>query len=137
MIYQLMLAIITPALISGAFAERMKFSAMLLSFVQEVAEAVPIHDDERDSALQLVSKSIVVIVPDHRGIGIGRIAETISDPRFREDIFRLGGIILDLLAQHPDVGSQVLQLTAVFGTPDGPQQFHVRQRSPPVLHHER
>ncbi|MBI3697909.1 MAG: ammonium transporter [Acidobacteria bacterium] len=30
MIYQLMFAIITPALISGAFAERMKFSAMAL-----------------------------------------------------------------------------------------------------------
>jgi Amt family ammonium transporter len=30
MIYQLMFAIITPALIAGAFAERMKFSAMLL-----------------------------------------------------------------------------------------------------------
>jgi Amt family ammonium transporter len=30
MIYQLMFAIITPALICGAFAERMKFSAMLL-----------------------------------------------------------------------------------------------------------
>jgi Amt family ammonium transporter len=30
MLYQLMFAIITPALISGAFAERMKFSAMLM-----------------------------------------------------------------------------------------------------------
>jgi ammonium transporter, Amt family len=30
MIYQLMFAVITPALISGAFAERMKFSGMLL-----------------------------------------------------------------------------------------------------------
>jgi ammonium transporter, Amt family len=30
MVYQLMFAIITPALISGAFAERMKFSAMLV-----------------------------------------------------------------------------------------------------------
>src|SRR6185437_9706285 len=30
MIYQLMFAIITPALITGAFAERMKFSAMAL-----------------------------------------------------------------------------------------------------------
>jgi Amt family ammonium transporter len=30
MVYQLMFAIITPALISGAFAERMKFKAMLL-----------------------------------------------------------------------------------------------------------
>ncbi len=30
MVYQLMFAIITPALISGAFAERVKFSAMLL-----------------------------------------------------------------------------------------------------------
>ncbi len=29
MVYQLMFAVITPALISGAFAERMKFSAYL------------------------------------------------------------------------------------------------------------
>jgi len=33
MVYQLMFAIITPALISGAFAERMKFSGMLLFMV--------------------------------------------------------------------------------------------------------
>jgi Amt family ammonium transporter len=33
MIYQLMFAVITPALISGAFAERMKFSAMLLFMI--------------------------------------------------------------------------------------------------------
>jgi Amt family ammonium transporter len=33
MVYQLMFAIITPALIAGAFAERMKFSAMLLFMV--------------------------------------------------------------------------------------------------------
>ncbi len=33
MIYQLMFAIITPALITGAFAERMKFSAMLVFMV--------------------------------------------------------------------------------------------------------
>ena len=33
MIYQLMFAVITPALITGAFAERMKFSAMLLFMV--------------------------------------------------------------------------------------------------------
>src|SRR6476661_1184983 len=33
MVYQLMFAIITPALISGAFAERMKFSAMALFMI--------------------------------------------------------------------------------------------------------
>lgn len=33
MVYQLMFAIITPALISGAFAERMKFSAMVVFLV--------------------------------------------------------------------------------------------------------
>ncbi len=33
MIYQLMFAIITPALITGAFAERMKFSAMLVFMI--------------------------------------------------------------------------------------------------------
>ncbi len=37
MIFQLMFAIITPALISGAFAERMKFSAMLLFMTLWVA----------------------------------------------------------------------------------------------------
>ncbi len=33
MIYQLMFAVITPALITGAFAERMKFGAMVLFMV--------------------------------------------------------------------------------------------------------
>src|SRR6202040_4361605 len=33
MVYQLMFAIITPALITGAFAERMKFSSMALFMV--------------------------------------------------------------------------------------------------------
>src|ERR1700704_6483947 len=33
MVYQLMFAIITPALITGAFAERMKFSAMVVFMV--------------------------------------------------------------------------------------------------------
>src|SRR6266545_2238772 len=33
MVYQLMFAIITPALISGAFAERMRFSAMVLFMI--------------------------------------------------------------------------------------------------------
>src|SRR5947208_17077478 len=33
MVYQLMFAIITPALITGAFAERMKFSAMVIFMV--------------------------------------------------------------------------------------------------------
>ena len=33
MVYQLMFAIITPALITGAFAERMKFKAMLLFMI--------------------------------------------------------------------------------------------------------
>ena len=37
MVYQLMFAIITPALISGAFAERMKFSGMLVFHVALVA----------------------------------------------------------------------------------------------------
>src|SRR5207248_10632221 len=33
MVYQLMFAVITPALITGAFAERMKFSAMALFMI--------------------------------------------------------------------------------------------------------
>ncbi len=41
MIYQLMFAIITPALISGAFAERMKFSAMMLFYRAVAVHCVP------------------------------------------------------------------------------------------------
>jgi Amt family ammonium transporter len=40
MVYQLMFAIITPALITGAFAERMKFSAMAVFLVAVVGAGV-------------------------------------------------------------------------------------------------
>ena len=40
MIYQMMFAIITPALITGAFAERMKFSAMVLFTVSVVVRGL-------------------------------------------------------------------------------------------------
>ena len=68
MVYQLMFAIITPALITGAFAERMKFSAM---------------------AVFMVLWSIVVYSPDGpHGLGQGRTAErftgrALSYARFR------------------------------------------------------
>ena len=39
MVYQLMFAIITPALICGAFAERMKFSAMAVWFARRTSSA--------------------------------------------------------------------------------------------------
>ena len=58
MVYQLMFAIITPALISGAFAERMKFSAMLLFIDAVVADRV---------------------LPDGaHGVGQGRTAECVA-----------------------------------------------------------
>jgi Amt family ammonium transporter len=40
MIYQLMFAIITPALITGAFAERMKFSSMAACSTQQAATSL-------------------------------------------------------------------------------------------------
>ena len=58
MVYQLMFAIITPALISGAFAERMKFSAMLLF---------------------TMLWTLLVYFPDGaHGVGQGRAAERVS-----------------------------------------------------------
>ena len=57
MIYQLMFAIITPALIAGAFAERMKFSGMLLFTVLGAHCLLP------DGA---------------HGVGQGRIAERVA-----------------------------------------------------------
>ena len=67
MVYQLMFAIITPALITGAFAERMKFSAMLL-FTDSVV-AIRLRPDGA------------------HGVGQGRVAERVagrevSDARF-------------------------------------------------------
>jgi ammonia channel protein AmtB len=40
-VYQLMFAIITPALITGAFAERMKFSAMVAFLVWSIMVYAP------------------------------------------------------------------------------------------------
>ena len=58
MVYQLMFAIITPALITGAFAERMQFSAMLL-FTRSLA--------------------VYRLFPDGaHGVGQGRSAQRVS-----------------------------------------------------------
>src|SRR6266478_4954487 len=60
----------------------------------------------------------------------------ISYPRFRQNVFWLGGVIFDFLAQHAHVSPQVLQLAAVLRAPDGPQELDVCQNGVRVLHHE-
>ena len=52
--------------------------------------------------------------------------EPIAYPWFRQDVFRLGGIRLDLLAQLVNKNPQILGLIAVIGSPHGLQQFAVR-----------
>src|SRR5690348_17850908 len=54
--------------------------------------------------------------------------EPITDPRFGQDMFRMGGVGLDLLTNLIDEDAQVLGLIAVIGTPHGLQQFTVRHR---------
>ena len=52
MVYQLMFAIITPALISGAFAERIKFSGMLLfSILWTLIVYFPMAQDRKSTRL--------------------------------------------------------------------------------------
>src|SRR5579862_4364466 len=69
-------------------------------------------------------------------IGVGRIAEPISYPRLRQNVFRFGGVFLDFLAKHPNIGPQILQLTTIFRTPDGAQELDMCQRGIRVLHHK-
>ena len=67
MVYQLMFAIITPGLIAGAFAERMKFSAMLVF---------------------MILWSIIVYDPDGaHGLGQGRPAECLAGRAFPDSRF--------------------------------------------------
>ena len=68
MVYQLMFAIITPGLIAGAFAERMKFSAMMR-----------VHDPVVDHRLRSHGS---------HGMGQGRIAERFTGRTFPHAGFR-------------------------------------------------
>jgi len=54
---------------------------------------------------------------------IGGIAESIAQPRLRQNILGILGIALDLFAKHPHVGSQVLKFAAVLRTPDCSQEL--------------
>jgi len=57
-------------------------------------------------------------------IGVGRIAEPISYPtRLGQNVFRPCRVILDVFAQRPIIGPQVLQFTAIFRTPDSAQKL--------------
>ncbi len=73
MVYQLMFAIITPALIAGAFAERMKFSAMLA-----------VHDPVVDHRLRSDGT---------HGLGQGRTAERLAGRAFPTLDFAGGTVV--------------------------------------------
>src|SRR5271165_5123007 len=82
-----------------------------------------------DRLLSPVSQQLVLIAQRQATEGDGlshlRFAEPVPDPGFGTNVLRLGGIVLNLLAEHPYVGSQVLEFIAVFGPPDGTQKFEV------------
>jgi len=52
---------------------------------------------------------------------LGWITESISDPWVRQNVLGLGRVVLNLLAKHTDIRSQVFELISVFRPPDGAQ----------------
>src|ERR1700736_2960764 len=54
--------------------------------------------------------------------------EAIADPGLGQNIFRVGGIRFDLLAQLVDDHTEVFGLFAVVGAPDRLEEAPVRQR---------
>src|SRR5271165_5859261 len=65
-----------------------------------------------------------------------RIAEPVSHPRLRQNIFRPGGIVFDLLTKVPDIRSQVLALAAMR-TPNTVYDLRVCQSDVLTLHQKR
>src|SRR5262245_58867448 len=73
----------------------------------------------------LLALGIIVIKRLRCGIGVRRIAEPVSDPRFCQNVSRMSWIVLDLLPEHLYVGPQVLWLVAVLGSPNRSQNLCV------------
>jgi hypothetical protein len=48
------------------------------------------------------------------GVPVRRVAEAISNPGFREDVFGMGWIVFNLLAKSLDRRSEILWFIAVF-----------------------
>src|ERR1035441_652848 len=65
---------------------------------------------------------------DERLLRVYRVMETVTQPGFGQDVLRPCGIVLNLLADQPDIGSQVFILLAVLGSPDRAEKLRVIER---------
>ncbi len=60
--------------------------------------------------------------------------DEVADPDFGEDVARMGGVGLQLVAQPVDVHLQHVALAQVLRTPDVLEQEILREDAPRVLH---
>ena len=82
-------------------------------------------------AIDLVLVAVGLVDPALRGAL--QVGEAIADPRFGEDVFRRGGVRLDLLAERPDQHAQVLRLIDRVRSPDRLQNGAVGQHAAGML----
>src|SRR5690348_2032232 len=55
-----------------------------------------------------------------------RHMEPVPNPGFRQEIFRIGWVLLDFLTQLIDENAQVFDLFPIIGSPHGLQKLRVR-----------
>jgi hypothetical protein len=56
---------------------------------------------------------------------IGGVVETVSNPRFGEKIFRVSGVIFDLLSKRSNIRSQIIELLTILRAPYRTEQCGV------------
>jgi len=54
------------------------------------------------------------------------VREAVTEPRFGQDVLRLGGIRFDLLSKVRDENAEIVALISVIRAPNGLQQFPMR-----------
>jgi hypothetical protein len=67
---------------------------------------------------------------------IGLRPEPVTNLRIRDKVFGSRGVVAQLLSQLPDKRTEILQLAAIFRSPDRRQNAGMRKRKSSVRHQE-
>ena len=69
-------------------------------------------------------------------VGDGCLAKAVADGRCGQKILWMGRIVFNAFPQFADVGSEVFDVVFVLGSPDGAQNFLVRDGSTLTAHEQ-
>lgn len=69
-------------------------------------------------------------------MGDGWLAEAVADGGGGQEILGVGGIVFDSFTELADVGSEIFDVVLVLGSPDGAQDFFVRDGAALTAHEQ-